>query len=70
MEIYPVFQLEEAAVQRWGSLEGLEEEKHKRVARKEKKALEKANDMGMLNFSPYHIRDTCIHPTSYIVYDL
>ena len=39
-------QLEEAAVARWGSLEELEEEKDKRVARREKKALEKANDMG------------------------
>ena len=37
-------QLEDAAVKRWGSLEDLEAEKHKRVERKEKKALEKAKE--------------------------
>jgi len=39
-------QLEEAAVTKWGSLEGLEEEKDKRAAGREKKTLEKAHDTG------------------------
>ena len=51
-------QLEEAAVARWGSLEELEEEKDKRVAKREKKALEKAHDMGtFLNLVPCHHTD-------------
>ena len=37
-----LLQLEESAVQKWGSMEELEEEKNKRVEKKEKKALEKA----------------------------
>ena len=37
-------QLEEAAAQRWGSLEDMEKEKQKRVARKEKRELEKAQE--------------------------
>ena len=39
-----VWQLEEAAKKRWGSLEELEAEKNKRVEKKEKRALEKAKD--------------------------
>ena len=47
-------QLEEAAIQKWGSLKELEEEKNKRVEKKEKKALEKAKeaDQGILNAVP------------------
>lgn len=47
-------------MKRWGSLEDLESEKHKRVERKEKKALEKAQEAEKGMFTGFE--DSCWLP--------